>query len=103
MVESVILVGVGVLFLILGLVFLTGRGSFLLAGYNTMSKEKKAKYNAEALCKFMGKILLPIGILIFGFLIDGIQSWFPTVFFVLTIALVIFAVIYANTGQRFKK
>ena len=103
MVELVVFIGIGALLVIMGIVLLTGRGSFLLAGYNTMSKEKKAKYDAKALCKFMGKIITPIGILFFGFLIEGIESWFTWVFLAVTLALTLFAVVYANTGNRFKK
>ena len=55
---------VGVAVVILSIFMLTGNGKsgFLIAGYNTMSAEKKAKYDQAALSKFMGKILLPIGI-----------------------------------------
>ena len=34
-------------FLILGIIFLAGKGSSLIAGYNTMSKEQKNKYDEE--------------------------------------------------------
>jgi hypothetical protein len=103
MIELVIFIGIGVLLVIIGIVLLTGRGSFLIAGYNTMPKEKKANYDARALCKFLGKIITPIGILLFGFLIEGIQGWFTWVFLAVAIALLIFALIYANKGNRFKK
>jgi len=93
----------GTLFVILGIVFLSGRGSFLIAGYNTMSKEEKAKYDVNALCKFMGKIFLPLGILTFGFLIESIESWYIWFYLNIMFALIIFAAIYANTGNRFKK
>ena len=39
---------------IISLVLLSGRGAFLIAGYNTMSKDKKAKYNEKRLCRMMG-------------------------------------------------
>ena len=48
-----------VLFNVLGIYLSTGRGTFLIAGYNTMPKEEKEKYDAVALCKFMGKMMLP--------------------------------------------
>ncbi|MDK2966743.1 DUF3784 domain-containing protein [Lacrimispora sp.] len=34
-----------ILLLVLSAVLLTGRGSFLIAGYNTSSQEEKEKYN----------------------------------------------------------
>ncbi|MEK6266410.1 MAG: DUF3784 domain-containing protein [Clostridium sp.] len=32
---------------------LCGKGSFLIAGYNTMPKEEKDKYNSVKLSKFL--------------------------------------------------
>ncbi|MCL2699146.1 MAG: DUF3784 domain-containing protein, partial [Defluviitaleaceae bacterium] len=55
---------IGGMLIIISLILLTGRGASLISGYNTMPKEKKAKYNAPALCKFTGKIVMPIGIMI---------------------------------------
>ena len=42
------------LFLILSLVLLSGRGAWLIAGYNTMSPEEKARYDEKALCRSTG-------------------------------------------------
>lgn len=35
-------------------VFLMGKGSFLIAGYNTSSKQEKQRYNVRRLCHIMG-------------------------------------------------
>jgi hypothetical protein len=86
----------------MALLLLTGRGSFLIAGYNTMSKEKKAQYDTKALCKFIGKIILPIGILTPFIGVESIAHWFIWLYIAVTIALPIFAIIYVNTGNRFK-
>ena len=43
-----------ILLFVLSAVLLTGRGSFLIAGYNTSSPEEKEKYNAQKLCRTMG-------------------------------------------------
>ena len=97
---------VGGIIIIMALVLLSGRGSFLIAGYNTMPKEKKETYDAEALCKFMGKILLPIGILIPILAIDKVffkTKYMGIAFTAITLGLSIFAIIYANTGNRFRK
>lgn len=95
---------VGGLLLIMSIVLLTGRGAFLIAGYNTMPKRKKAQYNKPAMCRFTGKILLPISILT---IIGGIEAlhapWFWIVFGVIVMGLCVFALIYSNTGNRFKK
>ena len=42
------------LFLILTIIFLSGKGGFFIAGYNTASKEEKAKYDEKKLCRVMG-------------------------------------------------
>ena len=94
---------IGLIFVILGIYLLTGRGSFLLAGYNTMSESEKSKYNAEALCKFMGKIVLIVGVLTFFLGIENIINWFVWVYSVIVIGLAIFAGVYTNKSARFRK
>ena len=91
------------LVVIISIILMTGRGSFLIAGYNTMSKAKKARYDAVALCKFVGKITLPIGLLLPLLLIEGIRDWYAWVYTVIIVLLSIFAIVYANTGGRFRR
>ncbi len=43
-----------ILFAVLSIVILSGRGSFLIAGYNTASKEVKEKYNVKRLSSIVG-------------------------------------------------
>ena len=43
-----------VILALMSIVLLTGRGAGLIAGYNTASKEEKAKYNEKKLCRVMG-------------------------------------------------
>ena len=43
---------VAAVLLIMGIVLFTGHGSWLLAGYNTMKKEKREKYDEKKLCRF---------------------------------------------------
>lgn len=47
-----------ILFIVLGLILLLGRGSFLIAGYNTLSTEEKERFNRKKLTKFVGKLIL---------------------------------------------
>ena len=51
----IMLFGIG-----LGIVFINGKGSFLIAGYNTMPPEEQDKYDTIALCKFMGKMMFAL-------------------------------------------
>lgn len=47
-----------ILFLLIGIYMLTGRGSFLIAGYNMMPQEQKQKYNEKRLCRFTGVMII---------------------------------------------
>jgi len=103
---GLVIVGVmGILLIVMSIFLLAGKASFLIAGYNTMSKEEKSKYDEIALSKFIGKILLPMGILCPGVAIAAIFniSWFHVLFMAVTFGLSIFALIYCNTGNRFRK
>ena len=94
-----------VLFVILGLVFRSGRGAFLIAGYNTASEKEKAETDERKLCKYMGRLM---------FLLAGCQLvmmssqvfgklwllWLGLALFFLT---AIGGVVFLNTGDRLKK
>ncbi len=43
-----------IIFAVLSIVLISGHGSWLISGYNTASKEEKAKYNEKKLCRTMG-------------------------------------------------
>ena len=44
-------------FLVLGIVFSRGKGTSLIAGYNTASPEEKAKYDEKKLCEAMSRLM----------------------------------------------
>lgn len=46
------------IFLLITVTLLSGRGSWLIAGYNTMSKEQQARYDRKKLCKTVGIMML---------------------------------------------
>lgn len=48
------------IFVVCGIFLLFGKGSWLIAGYNTASKEEKEKIDEKKLCKSMGVMLLMI-------------------------------------------
>ena len=87
----------------LSLILLTGRGSFLVAGYNTMSKAKKARFNAPALCRFVGLVTLPMGILLPLLLIESIRDWYAWFYTAFVCVLAAIAIVYANVSSRFKR
>ncbi len=91
--------------LILAIFLLRGKGGFLIAGYNTMSKEDQAKYDERALCRFVGCLLIVTSFCI-ALIPLGIQLerlWLMYVGIALSIIIPIGAVIYMNTGDRFRK
>jgi len=102
---GLIITGVIVLLLgALGVIMLTGRGAFLIAGFNTLPKEKQARYNKEKLAKFMGLILLIIALctagMTLGLVFEITALWIAGS--ALLAAVIIFAIIFANT-KIFKK
>lgn len=93
------------LFILLGIILSMGKGSFLIAGFNTMSKEEKEEYDVVSLCKFMGKIMFIIAFCITLFLLSEILK-IKVIFYIgliLFFIVIIFTLIYSNTGNRFKK
>ncbi|WP_051931995.1 DUF3784 domain-containing protein [Clostridium sp. KNHs214] len=49
---------------IISIFILCGKGSWLVAGYNIMSKEEKAQYDEKKVCRLTGILMLIITILI---------------------------------------
>jgi len=93
----------GGVMLILCIVLLTGRGSFLIAGYNLMSKEKQARYDAPAYSKFMGKICIPIAIYTILVGIEALHVWWFWVVGGIIIAATLILACTAFFGNRFKR
>ncbi|SDN14331.1 protein of unknown function [Psychrobacillus sp. OK028] len=97
---------IGILsFTVLGVFLLNGKGTFLIAGYNTSSKEEKAKYDKLALSKFYGKTFLALsGSMVFWLLSDILQN--NSLFIIgliLFISIIVFSLVYSNLGILFKK
>ena len=92
-------------FLIFSIFLSKGKGAFLIAGYNTMSNSEKDKYDEISLCKFMAKIMYGIcfSILLWG-LSDMLEIQILFIFgLILFLSIIVFAIVYSNTGNRFKK
>ena len=101
----IIVIVIIVSFVILGVILSLGKGAFLIAGYNTSSKEEKAKYDEKALCKFMGKSMFVLAFCVFLWELSELIKQ-PIVFYIgltLFIGTIIFISIYVNTQNRFKK
>jgi hypothetical protein len=102
----------GLLFTVLGVYMtITGRGAKLIAGYNTMAKDEQKKYDIVALCKFIGKYIVVIGLstmlLAFGMTFSINYSSFPVLIITIVYCILVagggaFVAIYCNTGNRFR-
>ena len=94
-----------VVFIILGVVFFKGKGAFLIAGYNTAGREERAKYDEKALCRFMGKLMFVLAGCFFVIILGNILKQMALVWcgIALILAICLAAIIYANTGNRFKR
>lgn len=92
-------------FIILGVILSMGKCSFLIAGYNTMSKEQKKQYDERALCRFAGKIMYCLAFAMLLWLVSIIlqDSAIMSVSLFFLVGSIAFAVIYAGTGSRFRK
>lgn len=81
-----------------------GKGAFLISGYNTLSKVKKAEYDKISLCKFMGKVMFSFALSFFIIAVgELIKNKIPLyIGMILFFCTIIFTLIYNNTGNRFK-
>jgi hypothetical protein len=92
------------LMLSISLVLRSGRGSFLISGYNLLSKEEKAKYNTKILCRYVGNLLLVIDFLLIPVVIAGIYeiTWIIITIIIAIVVISIGGIIYINSNSRFK-
>ena len=100
-----VFLAIDALFIILGIVFLSGKGSFLIAGYNTASAAERAKYDEKALCKAMGWLMFGLAItwliIAFNFLFESMT--FLWVGLILFFVVAIVGVIYINVSKKIKR
>lgn len=96
----------GLLLMIIGALLWHGRGGSLLAGWNTMSREEKMKWDEKRLLRFNGRCLLILGGVV---ILTGILPLFSlpmgivnVVGWTLFTLLILWMVIYQNTGGRFR-
>jgi hypothetical protein len=97
---------IGAVLLVAAGIFLSGKGLVLIPGYKNLPEEEKEKYNADALCRFIGVILLVSTVIIAATLIGYWAYSSKIVLFIgigadLLITLIL--IIYAGTGDRFVK
>lgn len=89
-------------FLALGVIFALGKGAFLIAGYNIMSKEEKARYDEKKMLKNMSIMMficaacMAVGFI--GALVE--KQWLITTGFCLLIPCIVYFLIRINRVSR---
>lgn len=97
----VVLIIVAALLLIIGIIILIGKGDNLIAGYNTASKEERAKYDIKRLRGLIGGLLIamaPMMLLLAGE--PSTEKVWSFTALVLVVCIVV--VILANTWAKKK-
>jgi preprotein translocase subunit SecG len=94
-----------VILAVLSIIFFSGKGSILIAGFNTSNEEERKRYNLKRLCRIMGGgfsiITIILGISVFyNFELPPAIHWIIPWGILGTIAVM---VILANTIGRLKK
>ena len=75
-------------------ILISGHGGFLIAGYNTASKEEKAKYDEKKLCRVKGIGVLVIAV--FVLLIVLFQNILPSFFVYIAVGIVFVDIFITN-------
>lgn len=106
--EIIALLIAPIILIIFGMIIRTGKANFLIAGYNTASKEEKEKINEKELAKSMGNLLLILGGIQFILPISkvlnlGDMKILMVYVNVLFIFVTIGGIIYMNTAKKFKR
>ena len=96
---------IAAIFVVLGIIFAAGKGANLIAGYNTASREEKAKTDEKKLLKAMAVLMFILaGCVLVSALGQVLHIkpliWTGQAFFA---AAVIIGLIYLNTGARFRR
>lgn len=103
LVSLIVLVAVFVSFIVLAVVLMRGRGTFLIAGYNTMSPEEKAKWNIKALGRAVGLFMLFTAFFVVGVTVAAMAGCdFVSLFWIPYVVLTVVFVVYINKSHRFQ-
>lgn len=98
----ILIIPVVALLVVMSIVLLSGRGSFLIAGYNTAGKAKRESYDEKKLCRLAGTLLLVIALTVAAMLLFITQKNYTVIILgfsfcpAIILASVTIGVIYAN-------
>lgn len=87
------------IFAVLSIVLISGHGSWFISGYNTLSKQEKAKYDEKKLCRTMGvgMAVITMLILIMGLFENVLAASFAYVFIGIVVIDCIVMIILSHT------
>jgi len=90
--------------IILAIFLLNGKGAFFIAGWNTMSSDKKAAYDEKAICKATGWLLLMLSAIMMLWPLGGYigSSLLIIVSSIIFLVLTFGFVFYVNISKRFR-
>lgn len=93
---------VAAIFALLTMIFLSGHGSGLIAGYNTATKDEKEKYDEKKLCRVMGwgMAVITVLIVVMGLFETVLPAGFVYVFLGIVIVDIIAIMVLSNTICR---
>ncbi len=75
------------IFMVIAIVLISGHGSGIIAGYNTASREKKAKYDEKKLCRTTGIGMLVIAVLILS--MQLLENILPAFFAYIALGIIV--------------
>ena len=96
--EWIIWVGF-VIFLVISIMLLSGHGSWFISGYNTASKEEKAKYNEKKLCKTTG-FGMAVLTLVMGLFEDVLPASFAYISLGIIFVDILLVIVFCNIVCR---
>lgn len=93
-----------IVFLIITIMFISGKSAFLIAGYNTSSKAEKLKYDAKKLCRVMGSGMgiITAFLIVSAYFGDSPPKWIPVVLPIVIITVTIAMLVLCNTVCKAK-
>lgn len=92
------LIGAAII-IVLGVIVGIGKGDFLIAGYNTSSKERRERVNIERLRLLVMVLCLAIGVVIF---ISSFSSHSEAIVTSVVVVLTVVYLVLANTWAKRK-
>lgn len=111
MVAEIIILILALIFFIISIFLFFGKGKWLIAGYNTMSRENRKKYDERRLCKAVSILCMECCVLlcVMAYLGYGVDSglmdqtvlfWFGLVFLIAVIVTIIVVGVYINKKAK---